>query len=78
MLEEMNVVVQSGLLSLTKKGIQLCVPRPPTLDACAGHRRPVVTSLLMEFWREEKEGRKVAYTAVEVEESGAERLPSHI
>lgn len=36
-----------------------------------------MTSLLMEFWREEKEGRKVVYTAVEVEESGAERLPSH-
>ena len=36
-----------------------------------------MTSPLMDFWREEKEGRKAAYTAVEVEESGAERLPSH-
>ena len=43
----------------------------PTLDTYAGHRRPVVTSLLMGFWREEKEGRKVAYTPMEVEERGA-------
>ena len=35
---------------------------PPTLDTYAGHRRPVVTSLLMGLWREEKEGRKAAYT----------------
>ena len=30
-----------------------------------------MTSLLMGFWREEKEGRKVAYTPMEVEERGA-------
>lgn len=61
-LEEMNTVVQSGLLSLTKERFQFIhVLFPATLDTCAGHRRPVVPSPLTGFWGE----RRAAYTPVE-------------